>query len=157
MTCVSFRPTHTPKIVFEGVVGRNSLGNIAIDDVSIVPGVCPSETLYFFVRSLFPFFFNNSLSLFLLRLQRLRRWPPPATATAPSRTTPAGGATPRGGTRWTSSTGRGWRPGTRPGSRRRTTPRGPEKVRCGVEGSGTCSQRGSQPFFFFFFWHHDPL
>ena len=31
------------QIVFEGVVGRNSLGNIAIDDVSIVPGVCPSK------------------------------------------------------------------------------------------------------------------
>jgi len=30
------------QIVFEGVVGRNSLGNIAIDDVSIAPGVCPS-------------------------------------------------------------------------------------------------------------------
>ncbi|XP_023328229.1 MAM and LDL-receptor class A domain-containing protein 1 [Eurytemora carolleeae] len=30
------------KIVFEGVVGRNSLGNIAIDDISIAPGVCPT-------------------------------------------------------------------------------------------------------------------
>ena len=31
------------KIVFEGTVGRNSLGNIAIDDVAMVPGVCPSK------------------------------------------------------------------------------------------------------------------
>ena len=31
------------QIVFEGVVGKNSLGNIAIDDVSMIPGVCPSE------------------------------------------------------------------------------------------------------------------
>ena len=31
------------RIVFEGVVGRNSLGNIAVDDVSIMPGVCPSK------------------------------------------------------------------------------------------------------------------
>ena len=30
------------QIVFEGVVGRNSLGNIAIDDISITPGVCPT-------------------------------------------------------------------------------------------------------------------
>ena len=30
-------------IVFEGVAGRNTLGNIAIDDVSLTPGVCPSE------------------------------------------------------------------------------------------------------------------
>ena len=30
------------KIVFEGVAGRNSLGNIAIDDLSLTPGVCPS-------------------------------------------------------------------------------------------------------------------
>ena len=30
------------QIVFEGVVGRNSLGNIAIDDISIAPGVCPT-------------------------------------------------------------------------------------------------------------------
>jgi len=30
------------RIVFEGVVGRNSLGNIAIDDISIAPGVCPT-------------------------------------------------------------------------------------------------------------------
>lgn len=39
-------PIASPKpfsIVFEGVVGRNSLGNIAIDDVSIVPGVCPTS------------------------------------------------------------------------------------------------------------------
>ena len=28
--------------MFEGVVGRNGLGNIAIDDVSIAPGVCPT-------------------------------------------------------------------------------------------------------------------
>jgi hypothetical protein len=32
------------QIVFEGIVGRNSLGNIAIDDISIAPGVCPSKT-----------------------------------------------------------------------------------------------------------------
>ena len=31
------------KIVFEGTVGRNSLGNIAIDDIAMVPGVCPSK------------------------------------------------------------------------------------------------------------------
>ena len=30
------------QIVFEGLVGRNSLGNIAIDDISIAPGVCPT-------------------------------------------------------------------------------------------------------------------
>jgi len=30
------------RIVFEGVVGRNKLGNIAIDDISIAPGVCPT-------------------------------------------------------------------------------------------------------------------
>ena len=30
------------QIVFEGVVGRNGLGNIAIDDISIAPGVCPT-------------------------------------------------------------------------------------------------------------------
>jgi len=28
--------------VFEGEVGRNSLGNIAIDDISMAPGVCPT-------------------------------------------------------------------------------------------------------------------
>ena len=28
--------------MFEGVVGRNGLGNIAIDDISIAPGVCPT-------------------------------------------------------------------------------------------------------------------
>jgi len=33
------------QIVFEGIVGRNSLGNIAIDDISIAPGVCPSKLL----------------------------------------------------------------------------------------------------------------
>ena len=31
------------QIVFEGIVGKNSLGNIAIDDVSVAPGVCPSK------------------------------------------------------------------------------------------------------------------
>ena len=30
------------QIVFEGEVGRNSLGNIGIDDISMVPGVCPT-------------------------------------------------------------------------------------------------------------------
>jgi len=34
--------TQAFRIVFEGVVGRNSLGNIAIDDISISPGVCPT-------------------------------------------------------------------------------------------------------------------
>ena len=33
------------QIVFEGIVGKNSLGNIAIDDVSVAPGVCPSKFL----------------------------------------------------------------------------------------------------------------
>jgi len=33
----------TYKIVFEGTVGRNSLGNIAIDDIAIAPGVCPTS------------------------------------------------------------------------------------------------------------------
>ena len=28
--------------MFEGVVGRNKLGNIALDDISIAPGVCPT-------------------------------------------------------------------------------------------------------------------
>jgi len=31
------------KIVFEGIVGKNSLGNIAIDDISVAPGVCPTS------------------------------------------------------------------------------------------------------------------
>ena len=31
------------QIVFEGIVGKNSLGNIAIDDISVAPGVCPSK------------------------------------------------------------------------------------------------------------------
>ena len=30
------------QIVFEGIV-KNSLGNIAIDDISVAPGVCPSK------------------------------------------------------------------------------------------------------------------
>ncbi|XP_066937101.1 MAM and LDL-receptor class A domain-containing protein 1-like [Macrobrachium rosenbergii] len=30
------------KIVFEGVIGNNNLGDIAIDDISIVQGACPS-------------------------------------------------------------------------------------------------------------------
>jgi len=34
--------TEAFKIVFEGVVGRNSLGNVAIDDISLSPGVCPT-------------------------------------------------------------------------------------------------------------------
>ena len=34
--------TESFRIVFEGVVGRNTLGNIAIDDISIAPGVCPT-------------------------------------------------------------------------------------------------------------------
>jgi hypothetical protein len=32
-------------IVFEGIVGKNSLGNIAIDDISVAPGVCPSKNV----------------------------------------------------------------------------------------------------------------
>lgn len=31
------------KIVFEGVVGKNRLGNIALDDVSLSPGACPTS------------------------------------------------------------------------------------------------------------------
>ena len=31
------------RIVFEAVVGRNSLGNIAVDDVSMARGVCPTS------------------------------------------------------------------------------------------------------------------
>lgn len=31
------------QIVFEGVVGSNYLGNIAIDSISIEPGSCPSK------------------------------------------------------------------------------------------------------------------
>lgn len=31
------------RIVLEGIVGRNSLGNIAVDDISIAPGVCPTS------------------------------------------------------------------------------------------------------------------
>ena len=38
------------QIVFEGEVGRNSLGNIAIDDISVAPGVCPTAPQ---VRTLF--------------------------------------------------------------------------------------------------------
>ena len=34
------------QIVFEGIVGKNSLGNIAIDDVSVAPGVCPSKQFW---------------------------------------------------------------------------------------------------------------
>ena len=34
--------TESFRIVFEGLVGRNTLGNIAIDDISISPGVCPT-------------------------------------------------------------------------------------------------------------------
>ena len=29
--------------MFEGIVGKNSLGNIAIDDIALSPGVCPSK------------------------------------------------------------------------------------------------------------------
>lgn len=52
MLCQKSKIIHCPynssnmpllQIVFEGVVGKNSLGNIAIDDVSMIPGVCPSE------------------------------------------------------------------------------------------------------------------
>ena len=37
--------------MFEGVVGKNSLGNIAIDDVSMIPGVCPSEKVIKYAAS----------------------------------------------------------------------------------------------------------
>ena len=40
---LDFLTTFPFQIVFEGIVGKNSLGNIAIDDVSVAPGVCPSE------------------------------------------------------------------------------------------------------------------
>ena len=42
-TFLDFLTTFPFQIVFEGIVGKNSLGNIAIDDVSVAPGVCPSE------------------------------------------------------------------------------------------------------------------
>ena len=32
------------QIVFEGQVGANNLGDIAIDDISIIQGACPSES-----------------------------------------------------------------------------------------------------------------
>lgn len=31
------------QIVFEGEVGKNNLGDIAIDDISFAPGACPSK------------------------------------------------------------------------------------------------------------------
>ena len=31
------------QIVFEGVVGENNLGDIAIDDITVIQGACPSE------------------------------------------------------------------------------------------------------------------
>ena len=39
------------QIVFEGQVGANNLGDIAIDDISIIQGACPSEL---FIPSLVP-------------------------------------------------------------------------------------------------------
>jgi len=39
---VPIAATENFRIVFEGVVGRNKLGNIALDDISIAPGVCPT-------------------------------------------------------------------------------------------------------------------
>ena len=42
-TFLDFYKNFSFQIVFEGIVGKNSLGNIAIDDVSVAPGVCPSE------------------------------------------------------------------------------------------------------------------
>lgn len=32
------------QIVFEGEVGANNLGDIAIDDISIIQGACPSKS-----------------------------------------------------------------------------------------------------------------
>lgn len=92
------------QIVFEGVVGRNSLGNIAIDDVSIVPGVCPSKlptkghTLAFSIgsfqsrkllRSVCPSLTNNSFSH--PSRQPRHKWPPQVLEIAPLKTTAVGG------------------------------------------------------------------
>jgi len=37
------------QIAFEGIVGSNYLGNIAIDSISIEPGSCPSNKILFFL------------------------------------------------------------------------------------------------------------
>lgn len=34
------------QIAFEGIVGSNYLGNIAIDSISLEPGSCPSEFVF---------------------------------------------------------------------------------------------------------------
>ena len=35
------------QIVFEGEVGANNLGDIAIDDITIIQGACPSKLCVF--------------------------------------------------------------------------------------------------------------
>jgi hypothetical protein len=42
LTSLQYKIHNYFQIVFEGEVGRNSLGNIAIDDISVAPGVCPT-------------------------------------------------------------------------------------------------------------------
>ena len=69
--------TESFRIVFEGVVGRNTLGNIAIDDISIAPGVCPTAPQ---VRT--PIGQNKFILTFRLR--------PLALGTVPLRTMSAG-------------------------------------------------------------------
>lgn len=39
------------QIAFEGVIGNNYLGNIAIDSISIQQGSCPSKNLFFYSSS----------------------------------------------------------------------------------------------------------
>lgn len=147
--------------MFEGVVGRNSLGNIAIDDVSLIPGVCPSKPLMetnviseswlcvcttlsqpCILRISDPFGSTHPRDIRTLfsrfvpfLFQPLPRLLPRAPGTVPSKTTPAAGRTPRGGKVRTSSTGRGSRPGQTEGSRRTTTQKDPEKVRSRVKHS----------------------
>ena len=50
--------TESFRIVFEGLVGRNTLGNIAIDDISISPGVCPTapQVLIWITFNHYPFY-----------------------------------------------------------------------------------------------------
>ena len=50
--------TESFRIVFEGLVGRNTLGNIAIDDISISPGVCPTapQVLIWIILNYYPFY-----------------------------------------------------------------------------------------------------
>lgn len=42
------------QIVLMGKVGKNNLGDIAIDDISLTPGSCPSKWYFLY------FFFNSS-------------------------------------------------------------------------------------------------